>query len=204
MSNPAPETGDFSLAADNKKELMARVSSLGGDLTGIESNPNYANTASDWVAPRKPGRVIQSKNPRVKSSVSALKTFTNDKNLTTNWFGKDLGSEGATDGRDKFWVPSKSAIDSADMRMLACKEFTTSAVEYSDAEVFACGSLPSQYLPSKSGNAGVLHPPDLVDATSAKSLVQTSRGKGEEVKSWDGTVRDTVSAKLWRLRESVK
>lgn len=112
-------------------------------------------------------------------------------------------------GEKKFWVPSKRAIDSSDMRMLASKEFPASAVEYRDADIFACGSLPSQYAPPKRDAIGQLHPPDLVDAMHPKSLVQTTKDlrKTQDVKEvdiWDGTVRDVVSDKLWRIRESVK
>jgi hypothetical protein len=198
-------------SADTPEERAARARADSAQEDGGESemiaNPNYSNFASDWKPPRKAMHVIPSKHPRCKSSVTALKTFNNTSNLKANWFGKELKG----DRGDRFWVPSKKAIDSSDMRMLASKEFPASATEYRDADVFACGALPSQYAPPKLDALHQLHPPDLVDSLHPKSLVQTAKvmnktlpSGGKEVASWDGTVRDVVSAKLWRLRESVK
>ena len=77
-----------------------------------------------------------------------------------------------------------------------------SSVEYRDADVFACGALPAQYAPPKRDAIHQMHPPDLVDAMHPKSLKVTTKDK--EIPPWDSTVRDTVAAKLWRIRESVK
>ena len=61
----------------------------------------YMNVADNWVPPRKASNKAKDKVPRMHSSVKALKFTTNNSNLTSNWFGKELG--------DKFWVPSKKA-----------------------------------------------------------------------------------------------
>lgn len=156
------------------------------------------NVAGDWVPPRKASKKAIDRKPRMRSSAKALKTCVNDSNLKTHWHGKELG--------DKFWVPSKGAVDSSTMRMLASKEFPMSTVEYRDADIFACGSLPSQFCPPKRDAIHLLHPPDLVDQHHPNSLKQYTRQKyeGKDIEAWDSTVRDTVGKKLWRLRESVK
>ena len=161
---------------------------------------SFSLSSLSFMPISKPWRVIPSKNPRVASSVTAAKAFTS--NNPTNWFGRDTASS------SQFWVPSKRAIDGSDMRKAAAKDFPSSEAEYGDAEMYSCGELPVQTAPPKRAT-GQLHPPDLVDAEDAASLVQTARKKGatfggKEVESWDGTVRDVVSAKLWRVRESVK
>ena len=102
------------------------------------------------------------------------------------------------------------------MRVLASKEYSNaggSTGQYQDASVYNCGVLPSQYVAQKGGNGEEIHPPDLVDASSEKSLKgQTLKrnaakgikgGKGE-IKAWDSTCRNQVAKSLWRIRESVK
>ncbi|GMH72914.1 hypothetical protein TrST_g2509 [Triparma strigata] len=143
----------------------------GGEDFDVKTQ-KFTNVADDWVPPRRASHRGTDRQPRMRSSVKALKQ-TNNANLTSNWFGKPLG--------DKFWVPSKRAVDSNTMRMIASKEFPMSTVEYRDADIFACGALPSQYAPPKREALGQMHPPDLVDAMHPTSL-----------------------KKLWRIRESVK
>ena len=79
-----------------------------------------------------------------------------------------------------------------------------SAVEYCDADIFACGVLPSQYAPPKREALSALHPADLVDSDHPKSLVQNSKKDGKEVPPWDGTVKNNVGQLIWRIRETVK
>ncbi|GMH76321.1 hypothetical protein TL16_g07036 [Triparma laevis f. inornata] len=168
----------------------------GGDDFNVKTQ-KFTNVADDWVPPRRASNRGTDRQPRMRSSVKALKLTTNNANLTSNWFGQSLG--------DKFWVPSKRAVDSDTMRMIASKEYPASTMEYRDADIFACGGLPSQYAPPKREALGQMHPPDLVDAVHPTSLKVMSKEKyGKEVNAWDSTVRDTVSQKLWRIRESVK
>ncbi len=185
-------------ASDSESDDENDASALDGDLDVATIKGKLTFVADDWKAPVKARVHAKSRHPRMRSSVKALKATVNDSNLKTYWYGKDIGG-------DKFWVPSRRAVDSDTMRMLASKEFPMSAVEYTDAEIFACGCLPSQYAPPKRDAIHQLHPTDLVDAEHPKSLRQYVRGKeGAEVPPWDGTVKNLVSAKLWRIRESVK
>ena len=166
MSEPKPsETQiDFSEKIDYKPPAMAQ-----GDFDIKTVKGKLTNVASDWVPPRKASNRGNDRQPRMRSSVKALKHTINTRNLTTNWFGKDQG--------DKFWVPSKKAIDSSSMRMLAAEEFPASAVEYKDADVFACGALPAQYCPPQREAIHHMHPPDLVDAMHPTSLKQHTKNK---------------------------
>ena len=91
------------------------------------------------------------------------------------------------------------------MRAIASSEFPMSAVEYRDADIFACGVLPSQYAPPKREALSALHPADLVDSDHPSSLVQYQAKKdGKEVQPWDGTVKNNVGSLIWRIRETVK
>jgi len=165
----------------------------------VKTNSSYSNVADDWVPPCGPIRRKKKGSRKRVSSIDALKSDPNisDANLTAHWYGKKINGN--------FWVPSKRGADSDTMRAIASTEFPMSAVEYRDADIFACGVLPSQYAPPKREALEQLHPADLVDSEHPNSLVKAAlKSEGKEVPPWDGTVKNNVGQLIWRIRESVK
>ena len=164
-------------------------------LTGenVVTNRNFSNTASDWKPPCGPIRQKQTpkENKKKLGSAKTLKRDPNSFDRSSHWYGKKLN--------DSFWVPNRRGADPSTMRAIASKEFPMSTVEYRDADIFACGVLPSQYCPPKRDALEMLHPADLVDAEHPSSL-----SKKSAVDPWDGTVKNNVGSLIWRLRESVK
>ena len=62
-----------------------------GDLDVKTVRGKLTNVARDWVPPKKAPLKCKERCPKMKSSIKALKYTTNDSNLKTHWFGKELG-----------------------------------------------------------------------------------------------------------------
>ncbi|GMI60233.1 hypothetical protein ScalyP_jg2508 [Parmales sp. scaly parma] len=195
MTSTFTTGGDFDFSQqltppnNNKIKPSPQLTGENDDVT----NRNFSNTASDWKPPCGPIRQKQTpkENKKKLGSAKTLKRDPNSFDRSSHWYGKKLN--------DSFWVPNRRGADPSTMRAIASKEFPMSTVEYRDADIFACGVLPSQYCPPKRDALEMLHPADLVDAEHPSSL-----SKKSAVDPWDGTVKNNVGSLIWRLRESVK